>query len=198
MPFPGRRCCLSDFSCSWAERPDRIHQDNHLVNESTSARRSAAWPAYAAAAWAFAFAVVSFYWTAGGEFGIGTLARGIQEKARERDTGMLILTLATGILKVIGGLVALALVRPWGRRIPRRLLLVLAFAGGGFILLYEGASFIEAALMQTGVIGTPESMGATAVTWSLLFWRPFWLLGGALFVLAAWWFMRSSHQPPER
>lgn len=150
-----------------------------------SNRRPATWPAYAAAVWSFVFAAMSFYWALGGTIGIDTLAESIKEKASTEDQGFLALTWATGVLKVAGGFVALALVHPWGRRIPRKLLLFAAWGGGIFIILYEGASFIEAALIEVGLLDVPESMGATAVRWSLYFWRPWWLLGGFLFILAA-------------
>ena len=38
----------------------------------------------------------------------------------------------------------------------------------------------------------PESVGATATRWKLAFWDPFWILGGALFLLAVLQFRRSE------
>ncbi|MGH2557457.1 MAG: DUF3995 domain-containing protein [Thermomicrobiales bacterium] len=151
------------------------------------------WAAYAAAAWAFVFAANSFYWALGGTVGIETLALTIQEEARQRDTAFLAMVWVTGGLKVLGGLLALALARPWGRAIPRRLLLIVAWGAGVLLVLYEGASWVEAALMEAGVIDVPASLGADAVRWNMLLWRPWWVLGGTLFVLAARDFGRRTH-----
>jgi hypothetical protein len=75
------------------------------------------------AAWALAWlsAVPSFYWTLGGTVGLATVGGAIEELARTRDAGGVALAMGTSILKVAGGLLALALVRPWGRALPRRL-----------------------------------------------------------------------------
>ncbi|MGH2531536.1 MAG: DUF3995 domain-containing protein [Thermomicrobiales bacterium] len=156
---------------------------------STSSR-STPWAAYAAAAWAFVFATISFYWALGGTIGIDTLANTIQEDARARDAEFLVLVWLTG------GLMALALARPWGRRIPRRLVLIAAWGGGIFVILYEGASWIEAALMGAGVIDFPASLGADAVRWNLLLWRPWWVVGGVLFLLTARDFGRRTRSSP--
>ncbi len=47
------------------------------------ATEPATWAAYAAAVWAFAFAVPSFYWAAGGTVGVGAVSPAITEMARE-------------------------------------------------------------------------------------------------------------------
>lgn len=165
---------------------------------SSQATTSIPWAAYAAAAWAFVFAAVSFYWAAGGTVGLATLATSIQEDARERTSAFLAMVWLTGALKVLGGVLALALARPWGRRLPRRLLLVAAWGGGIVLVLYEGASWVEAALMEAGVIDIPASLGADAARWNLLLWRPWWVLGGVLFLLAARDFTRTTRRRPGR
>jgi Protein of unknown function (DUF3995) len=150
------------------------------------------WAAYAAAAWAFAFAAVSFYWAAGGEVALDTLAVEIERDARARDSATVALTWATGAVKVLGGLVALALVRPWGASIPRRLLLVLAMGAGAGLTLYGAAGLVEKILMKTGAIDVSASFGSDRVIWYLLLWDPYWLLGGILFLLAALRFRRAG------
>ena len=44
---------------------------------------------------------------------------------------------------VLGVLVALALVQPWGRRVPRRLITFCAWSGTGLLVLRAGASVIQ-------------------------------------------------------
>jgi len=148
--------------------------------------------AYAAAAWAFLFALASFYWAAGGEFALDTLAVEIERDARARDSDAIALTWATGALKVLAGLLALALVRPWGARIPRRLLLVAAAAAGAGFTLYGAAGLVEKILMEAGAIDVSASFGSDRVVWYLLVWDPYWLLGGILFLLAAVRFRRAG------
>jgi hypothetical protein len=43
------------------------------------------------------------------------------------------------VLRVLGGLLALALLQPWGRRLPGRLGRAVAFGGAGVLVLYGTA-----------------------------------------------------------
>jgi len=140
----------------------------------------------------FVFALMSFYWALGGRIGLATQATRIQERALVGDSGFIIILWVTGAMKVGGGLLALALVRPWGRVFPRWLLLAAAWAAGVFMVLYAGADLGVRGLMATGVLSTPASMRTTAARWHLLLWDPWWLLGGILFVAAAWAYGRST------
>lgn len=141
--------------------------------------------AYLAAGWSFLFALISVYWVTGGKVGIDTLAQSIQDDARNGDRGMLLLTWITGGLKMAGGVLMLALVRPWGERLPGRLRLVSGYAVGAALTLYGFAGFIEKLLMELDLIGVPASLGEDAVRWYLFLWEPFWLLGGLLYLLAS-------------
>ena len=76
------------------------------------------WPAYAAASVAAVFALVSLYWAAGGMAGMGTLGGEIERLGRARDPELVAATWAATVLKVIGALLALALVRPWAGDCP--------------------------------------------------------------------------------
>lgn len=142
--------------------------------------------AYAAGAWALAFAALSFYWAAGGTAGAETIGDAITKPVLARDPGWIALLWATGALKALGGLLALALVQPWGRVIPRWMRLAAAWGAGALMLLYGGAGMIQFALMAAGALSVPASLGATAVRWHLLLWEPWWMLGGLLFMAAAW------------
>jgi hypothetical protein len=153
---------------------------------------SSVWAGYAACAWALVFAAMSFYWAVGGTFGIETQAESIQAAARDRDAEFVAVLWATGALKVAGAGLALALVQQWGRMIPRRLLLVAAWVTSGGILLYGGLNFIVgvavALLRAIDVVETPAD--TSAFWWHLLLWDPWWMLGGVLYCMAAWYFQR--------
>ena len=109
--------------------------------------------------------------------------------------------IAPGVLCAAAAVIALALIQPWGRAIPRRLLLLLAWVGGAILILKTlyGASVQVLAVagvitwqqMQT-LIGAPASQAPTAqegvqmTLWNFLFWNPWFLLGGVLFCALAW------------
>jgi hypothetical protein len=143
-----------------------------------------AWAAYAAGGWALLFAAPSFYWAAGGTVGTGTLDPGIAAMAR--DPWFVAVVWATGVAKVLAGLLAFALVRPWGRRIPRWALLSGAW-GGGALLVLHGADFVaQGVLALGGFVDVPASAPLAAIRWSTFLWGPWFLLGGLLFCIAAW------------
>lgn len=95
-------------------------------------------------------------------------------------------------MKSLGGVLALALVQPWGRHFPRWLLLAAALGGGTLTALYGGASLIQHGLMVAGVITIPQGLGITAARWHLLLWDPWWLLSGLLFFAAGWYYLRRQ------
>ena len=155
--------------------------------------RSTAWAAYAAGAWAAVFAALSFYWAAGGTAGAATIGPAIAEPVLARDPTWVAILWGTGALKLLGGLLALALVRPWGRLIPQRLLLVVGWSASALMGVYEGAaSLVQHGLMAAGVLSTLAGLGATALRWHLALWDPWWLVGGILFGLATWSYSHQS------
>ncbi len=131
---------------------------------------------------------MSFYWALGGRVSVGTQALSIQDQIDDPD--FIVVLWATGILKVLAGLIALALLPRWGGRLPRRALLVVAWVTTGFLLLYGGLGWIQTLLWEIGVQDIPVSVGARAAQWKLAFWDPFWILGGVLFLLAVRQFQR--------
>ena len=142
------------------------------------------WAAYLACFWAFAFAAMSFYWAAGGTLGLATQSE--QILALMKNSGFVAFVWVTGILKAVVGLLALALVRPWGQRFPQWLLLTGTWGAGALFTLYGGANLAVRGVMALGLIETPEAMRSVAARWHLLLWDPWWLLGGVLFLLTAW------------
>ena len=151
--------------------------------------------AYAACALALLYAVPSFYWALGGTAGLGTVGGRIEELGRAHDSRAFALGAVAGILKVAVGLLALALVRPWGRAVPRRLLLSAAWTASMVLTVYGGLLVAVGALVLTGVISPAGPVDRTALRWHVLVWDLWFLVWGLLLGVAAWQFMR---EPPDR
>jgi hypothetical protein len=155
-----------------------------MINPSVEVRSKTV--AYAAAAWAFIFAAMSFYWALGGMIGAETLGTAIAELARSRDAELLTITAITGVLKAAAGVAVMALVQQWGSLFPRWLLRVGVWTAGIIFVVYALVNFVQHGLMVFGINDIAPMIGTrTAVLWHFLFWDPFWLLGGVLFILSA-------------
>ena len=76
--------------------------------------------AYAAAIVAFAYALVSLHWAVGGHGRVSTVGGYVEQFARHGGALPVLVAIAAVVAKVAGGLLALALVRPWGKVVPRR------------------------------------------------------------------------------
>jgi hypothetical protein len=152
----------------------------------TGQGRRFGWAAYAACGVALAYAVVSFYWAFGGTAGIDTLGGRLEELARNEDPVVLWLAGAAGVAKLAGAVLALALVRPWGRVVPRRVLVVAAWVGAVVLVLYGGVSVVAGALALGGVVEVAGGVDRTALWWHVLVWDPWFVVWGVLLGMAAW------------
>ena len=142
--------------------------------------------AYAAAAWSFVFAALSFYWALGGSFLVHTQSPQIVELTA--NPWFLAVVWLTGLLKVVAGFTALSLVQRWGPRVPVWLRQTANWGIGLVLTFYGGANLAVRGLMALGMLGTPASMRSAAARWHLILWDPWFFLGGLLFLTAAWHF----------
>ena len=154
--------------------------------------RPTAWAAYAACALALLSAVPSFYWALGGTAGLATVGGTIEELARARDPAGIALGIGAGALKLAGGLLALALARPWGRAVPRRLLLGAAWAAAAVLTAYGGLLVAVGASVLAGVLRPAGPVDRTALWWHVLLWDLWFLVWGLLLGMAAWHHGRAS------
>lgn len=149
-------------------------------------------PAYAAAVLAFTSAAVSLFWTLGGTFLLDTVGGAIEDTARERSAGAIALGGVTVALKVTAGLLAVALVRPWGTRIIGRRALVGASVFGSLVLvLWGGANVVVGGLALGDVVVSTEPVDEHALRWHVFFWDPWFVIWGAALALAAVRYRRS-------
>jgi hypothetical protein len=116
----------------------------------------------------------------------------IEELASSHDARSFALGAGAGVVKVAGGLLALALVRPWGRAIPRWLLLGTAWVGSAVLTAYGGLLVAVGALVLTGVIDPSGPVDRTALRWHVMLWDLWFLVWGLLLGLAAWYHGRAA------
>lgn len=135
---------------------------------------------------ALSFAAVSFYWGFGGVWGVDTLGGDIARLARARDPGLLALNWTAGGLKLAGGVLALALVQHWGRRLPRRPLILAARAGAILLTVYGLVQTVSVLLVHLGVVDLESPVPAEVIQWRLLLWEPWFLVWGLLLGATVW------------
>lgn len=156
------------------------------------------WVAWGAVIVAFAFAAVSLVWALGSTVGLDTLGGTIERRARAGDPVLLAANMVALVLKVLGGVLALALVQPWGRRLPRRLLLALGWSGASVLVLYGLLQTTSVALVAGGAIVPAEPLSDRALTWRLFLWEPWFLVWGLLLAGATLRSQRLSSQRTSR
>jgi hypothetical protein len=139
--------------------------------------------AYGAAALAGLSALTTAYWTAGGSLLLGTVGGGLEELARSGGAAAVAVGVVVVLLKVVGCVLALALVRPSGRRLPPRLLEGTAMLAGGALAVYGGLLVLVGAIALTGALG--EVADPSALRWHVLLWDPWFLVWGVLLVVAS-------------
>jgi len=140
--------------------------------------------AYAAAIVAFAYALVSLYWAVGGRGLVGTVGGYVQQMARRSGAAVVPLAVAAVAAKALGGLIALALVRPWGRVVRRSWLLVVSAAASVLLIVYGGLNVAAGALVLAGVLHPSGSVDRMALRWHAGVWDLWFLVWGILLAVA--------------
>jgi len=95
-----------------------------------------------------------------------------------------LVALAATVAKVIGGLLALAMVRPWGRLVPRRWLLIGSAGASVLLVAYGGLNVLAGALVLSDVFHPAGSVDTTALRWHVGVWDLWFLVWGILLALA--------------
>jgi hypothetical protein len=95
-------------------------------------------------------------------------------------------SLVAGVGILLAGIGCLALVRPWGLRLPRWLVIVPALAGSAYAASHALTAYVTKPLHALGVIrlefdGWASRDEAEQFAWDLLFYEP-WFLGLAILV----------------
>jgi hypothetical protein len=144
--------------------------------------------AVAALVWAAVFTAVHLYWFAGGEF--------MSVNVPEVDgPGVAIFTALVGGLFVAGHLVPLAIIQPWGKRVPPWLIAACLWTGTALLLMRGAAGILDLVLREVGITGGLTGMSYEEVTgdphrstgdfWSTVTLEANFVLGGVLYGLTA-------------
>ncbi|EHB66718.1 DUF3995 domain-containing protein [Paenibacillus lactis] len=133
--------------------------------------------------WSLLFALMSFYWASGGKLGVHTLGPEISRQADLRDGGFILIVWLTGVAKVAGALLLLALKIRWNNSLVQAAFRVAAMVGGALLFLYGLFNFVAVLLVLAQVLDLP-AIDSYSAWWRLFFWEPFWMLGGLLYFLA--------------
>lgn len=145
------------------------------------------WAGFVGCAWALAYVPIHVYWAVTGDaWPIDGVPKGLTEPQWQQANW--------GATVVITGAaaVSLALVHPWGRRMPRSLLLGVAGVGAGFALLHWAAFSAGIALTMAGVI---DGEITSFSRWNLFVFEPWFLGMGLLLAVAVSQHARSTHGP---
>src|SRR6516165_11276180 len=158
------------------------------------------WPAagtataYAAAIVAFGYALMSLYWALGGHGLVSTIGGYVEQFARRGGALPVLIALAAALAKAAGGLLALALVRPWGRMIPRGWLLSASAGASALLVAYGGLTVLLGALVLAGVIHPAGGVDRTALRWHVGVWDLWFLVWGILLALATVSYRRRTKE----
>jgi hypothetical protein len=143
--------------------------------------RLAPWPPYAAALWALIFAVFHVIWATGWYVGLD------EEWARVAFAKPVFLAwdLVVAGLCALAVFVELALVRPWGRRVPRPFIVFCAWAGTGLLVFGTAFSLVRAIYLAAKSRVSVLDLGI---------WDSWFYLGAIVFSISTWQFCRP-HRP---
>lgn len=186
----------------------RLANTGHMMGKASStSRRPASFvtspavgtiAAYAAGIAAFAYALVSLYWALGGHGLISTVGGFAEQATRRGGAATVLLALAAAAAKVLGGVLALALVRPWGRAVPRIWLLITSAGASVLLVVYGGLNVLAGALVLSGVIRPSAGADRTALRWHVGVWDTWFLVWGILLAIATISYRRrTARRAPE-
>jgi uncharacterized protein DUF3995 len=165
-----------------------------IVPAPSAPSQAAVRAAYWAFGWAVVFVALHIYWAFGGRIGFGDQVDPLP--GLPTTVGGWIVSVVVDGMFIAGIAVPLALVRPWGARVPHRLLLALMWIGCAVLLARGGLGLLDGLLRSTGladggltgqtsaqVLGDAHPSAYTL--WSATAIDTIFLLGGLLFGRAA-------------
>jgi Protein of unknown function (DUF3995) len=143
------------------------------------------------------FCAVSLYWASGGTAGLDTVGGFAERMARAGGSQSATVIWVPVVVKAVGVVLPLSLVRPWGRIVSGRWRAAACGAASLILVLYGGTQVIAEALVELGMIRPAGSVDWVALRWHLELWDSWFLLWGLLLGTATWCFHRSIRVRPR-
>ncbi|MFD3684680.1 DUF3995 domain-containing protein [Nocardiopsis sp. NPDC058631] len=174
------------------------------VRERLGGARSLAVAAYGAALCSAAYGAMKLTQALGGNAlaDKDPLPPELRDRLLARDPLFVASHWALAAAALVGVLLALSAVRPWGAALPRRLVPLVAGVLGAFMVLrsvgFSGIGFVGDGLTLAGVRELPaEHAGLIRelALWDLVLWSPFFLLWGVCWSFLAWRTGRAARSP---
>lgn len=155
--------------------------------------------------WIVVFDALHVYWELGGRFGFGDQADPLPSAG---SVGQRVFAAVVLALFVVGTVLPLAFIQRWGRRIPRWILITMAWVAAGLLTVRAVAAFVDDAMrtvfgLPTGLTGlTYEQLLGTATPSAYTLWSAraidlYFLLGGVAYGATAWYARRRADRQPD-
>ncbi|WP_163582901.1 DUF3995 domain-containing protein [Gracilibacillus saliphilus] len=129
--------------------------------------------------WTVLFAGMSFYWAMGGLKGVRSLGGSVYEMSLNPEPSFILIVWLTGVIKLLGLILLLMLLVKWNNNIIIKILCYMTKIAGIALFLYGLLNFITISLSAIHVLDF--DLDSYATFWRLVFWEPFWMLGGIFY-----------------
>lgn len=137
---------------------------------------------YSGLAWTILFAGMSFYWAMGGMMGVRSLGGAIYDMSLNPEPSFIAVVWLTGFIKLLGAVLLVMLSAEWKKTWMPKVLYYMTKSAGVFLFLYGFLNFITISLHAAGVLHF--ELDSYATFWRLVFWEPFWMIGGVCYFFA--------------
>lgn len=129
--------------------------------------------------WTLIFAIMSFYWAIGGMVGVRSLGGEIYEISLNPELSFIIVVWTTGFIKLLGVILLLMLLVKWRSTLKVKILYYITKSVGILLFLYGLLNFLTISLSTFNILNF--NLDGYATFWRLVFWEPFWMIGGLFY-----------------
>ncbi|MBN6189080.1 DUF3995 domain-containing protein [Aneurinibacillus sp. BA2021] len=129
--------------------------------------------------WSIMFSGMSFYWAMGGLVGARSLGGSIYELSLNPSPSFVMIVWLTGFIKLLGLILLLMLLVQWKKPVLTKILYYVVKVVGVLLFLYGLLNFVTITLSMFNILDF--DLDSYATFWRLIFWEPFWMLGGIFY-----------------
>lgn len=136
----------------------------------------------------------SLYWACGGRRLLDTVGKGAVDLGREHPIGTAMLLLPVTAIKLAGSCLPLAVERPRYARF-RRVIRLMAWIGGSFLVVYGTTYALLSAAVLHGVVHVPGEIDRLGMQGHAYLWDPLFAFWGLALVSGLWWTRQPGTVP---